>query len=457
MSKLAKISINLLLLTFTFLLLPFNFSLVFAQAPDTLWTKIYGGDSADFAYSIQQTLDGGYVIVGLSRSFGAGSYDVWLLKTNPSGDTIWSKTYGGSNSDGGNAVQQTTDGGYIIAANTGSYGAGNSDGWLLKTDSVGDTTWAITYGGAEDDYCFSVQPTSDGGYFLTGQTQSFCVGSSGDIWLLKTDETGDTLWTKTYGGDTNYEAMGAFGCETFDGGYVVVGNYWVPQGGVYSGWHIKTDSLGDTLWTKLYEEKYLGCVRQTPDSGYILVGGCSDSLLQPYLYLVKTDAQGESLWTKSYLGGVGFSLQLTSDSCYIITGQHDLADCLLIFKTAANGDSLWMRLYGVPGSSCGHAVQQTDDGGYIVGGYISLFGTGGYDFWLLKMEPDVGVEENTTTIVANKEINATIFNGPLLLPENKNCKVFDITGREVDSNRLAPGIYFIEVDGKITKKVIKIQ
>ena len=429
----------------------------YTQAPDTLWTKTYGGDSADFAYSIQQTEDGGYIVVGPSSSFGAGDDDLWLLRTDSTGGIIWSKNYGGANSDWGNAVRQTTDGGYVIAANTESYGAGGSDVWLMKTDSVGDTTWAITYGGTEDDWCVSVQQTTDGGYFLTGQTKSFCVGSPGDIWLLKTDSDGDTLWTKTYGGDTNYEAMSAFGCETSDGGYVVAANYWLPQGGVLSGWHIRTDAYGETLWTKVYNEKQFCSVRQTPDSGYILVGGCRDSLMQPCLYLVRTDAQGESLWTKSYFCGIGFSLQLTSDGCYIITGIYQYLGefRLWILKMTANGDSLWTRTYG-ESTSGGYAVQQTADYGYIVCGFKYDASTS-FDFWLLKMESDVGARENGRTFTINRGVTATIFRGPLRLPEGETCKVFDISGRLIEPTKIQPGIYFIEVDGVVTQKVVKVR
>ena len=176
--------------------MPFNFSLVFAQAPDTLWTKTYGGIEYDWGFSVQQTDDGGYIIGGAIYSFGSISGDVWLLKTDANGDTVWTKIYGGAGTDEGQCVQQTTDSGYIIVGWTESFGAGAWDVWLLKTDADGDTLWTKTYGGIFVDYGYSVQQTNDGGYIIVGWTKSFGAGDY-DVYLVKTDVDGDTLWTKT--------------------------------------------------------------------------------------------------------------------------------------------------------------------------------------------------------------------------------------------------------------------
>ena len=206
----------------------------YSQTPDTVWTKTYGGPNVDQAYSIQQVLDGGYIIAGSTEPFPARGNDVWLLKTDSLGDTLWTKTYGGTTDDIAYSVRQTTDGGYIIAGETNSFGAGGYDVYLIKTDSIGDTLWTRTYGGTANDGGGSVQQTTDGGYILVAVK----VMGQDSIWFLKTDADGDTLWTKTYG-PSYYSSMRRSVEHTTDGGYIATGGDLL----------LKTDSLGDTLWT----------------------------------------------------------------------------------------------------------------------------------------------------------------------------------------------------------------
>ena len=155
-----------------------------------IWAKTYGGTGWDEAYSVQQTSDGGYIVAGWTRSFGAGRNDIFLIKTDAKGNIIWAKTYGGTSSDYANSVQQTSDGGYIVAGETRSFGAGRNDIFLIKTDANGNVQWAKTYGGTSSDYANSVQQTSDGGYIVAGWTYSFGAGNY-DIFLIKTDANGN--------------------------------------------------------------------------------------------------------------------------------------------------------------------------------------------------------------------------------------------------------------------------
>ncbi|MCK4575365.1 hypothetical protein KAU34_03060, partial [candidate division WOR-3 bacterium] len=148
-----------------------------AQGPDTLWVRKYGGLDMDEAHSVQQTSDGGYIIVGMTKPFGVvKTLNVYLIKTDANGDTIWTKMFGGSNYDAGHSVQQTSDGGYIIAGMTISFGVDSGDVYLIKTNSFGDTLWTKTYGGVNFDCGYSVQQTSDGGYIIAGRTGSFGAG-----------------------------------------------------------------------------------------------------------------------------------------------------------------------------------------------------------------------------------------------------------------------------------------
>ncbi len=212
---------------------------LFAQGPDTVWTRTFGGILQDACESVKQTSDKGYILVGETRSFSSSLWDdVWLIKTDSLGDTIWTKTYGRSGAEIGMSVQQTFDGGYIITGYTNSYGAGMIDIYLVKTDSLGDTLWTKTYGGTDFDNGWEVQQTIDGGYIIIGETQSFGPGSR-DVWLIKTDSSGDSMWTRIYGGveyDIGYSVQ-----QTCDGGYVIGGKTASIGAGLTDAWLLKIE------------------------------------------------------------------------------------------------------------------------------------------------------------------------------------------------------------------------
>ncbi len=191
-------------------------------------------------YSVRHTSDGGYVLTGADQYAR-----VFLEKWDASGNRLWSQVYGGSESQVGYAVRQTNDGGYVIAGKTSSYGAGGDDFYLLKTDSSGNLSWEATFGGPGGDRAESVDQTSDGGYIIAGYSDSFGAGSD-DVYLVKTDATGNLVWQKTFGGAASDRGMSVD--RALDGGYAVAGTTqsFLPAGGTYSaGYLIKTDSLGN--------------------------------------------------------------------------------------------------------------------------------------------------------------------------------------------------------------------
>jgi len=386
----------------TVLLGLFLVSTAIADPGDTLWTRMYGGWNYDDARSVQQTTDGGYIIAGTTESFGPGESALYLVKTDANGDTLWTRAYGEGIWDEGYSVQQTADGGYIIAGQTYSY-ATEDDVYLVKTDANGNTLWSRAYGGSNQDRGRSVQQTADSGYIIAGQTKSFGAGNY-DVYLVKTDANGDELWYRTYGGTASDYAYSVQ--QTFEGGYIIAGTSG-SFGNYRQIYAVKTDANGDTLWTRTYggsdiDDGY--SVQQTSDGGYIFAGATQSFGAGNYdVWLVKTDANGDTLWTRTYGGSqrdVAWCVQQTSDGGYIIAGDtwHSTYDGdVYLVRTDANGDSLWTRAYGGGQVEFGYEVQQTTDGGYIVAGYTDSFGAGGGDGWLLRIAgeaplPDVAIE-----------------------------------------------------------------
>jgi len=296
------------------------------SAGNQQWEKTFGeGSSYDEGYCVKQTSDGGYIVAATTDSYGAGKRDFWLIKVNSSGIEQWNKTFGGTEYEDAYSVEQTSDGGYIIAGSTSSYGAGSSDFWLVKTDSAGIKQWDKTFGGASLDMAFSVEQTSDGGYAIAGYTYSFGAGSW-DYWLVKTDSSGNEQWNKTYGG-SSYD-YGRYARQTFDGGFIFVGYTKSYGAGGYDVWLVKTDSSGNKIWDKTYggssdDNGY--SVSQDSDSGYIISGSTeSFGAGGDDYYLIKTDSSGNVEWDETFGGSAddySRSAQQTSDGGYFIAGQ----------------------------------------------------------------------------------------------------------------------------------------
>jgi len=202
------------------------------------FNQTYGGTETDGAMSVVQTSDGGYAMAGVTDSSGAGMTDSWLIKIDSAGNMEWNQTYGGTDYDDACSVVQTFDGGYALAGCTNSSGAGGDDFWLVKTDSAGNMEWNQTYGGPKREWAWSVVQTVDGGYAMAGQTNSSGAGMT-DSWLIKTDSAGNMEWNKTYGGpgtDYGYSLV-----QTFDGGYALAGFTNSSGAGDHDFWLIKTD------------------------------------------------------------------------------------------------------------------------------------------------------------------------------------------------------------------------
>ncbi len=239
---------------------------------DIVWARTFGGELLDGSEYSQQTSDGGYIIVGSTMSYGAGSSDVYLIKTDSSGKKKWSKTFGGEKGDWVQSARQTTDGGYIIAGMTKNIKGYDMGAFLLKTDSSGNEEWSKTFGGEKADWAFSVQQTTDGGYIAAGSTSSYGSGLK-DVFLLKTDSSGNEEWSKTFGREKNDSSNSVQ--QTSDGGYIVAG-YTSTDGSVSNDFYvIKTDSSGNEEWSKTFGGKMydsVDSIHQTTDGGYVITG-----------------------------------------------------------------------------------------------------------------------------------------------------------------------------------------
>ena len=388
--------------------------------------RVYGGTNNDYGHSVQLTQDGGYIMVGETESFGVGDYDVYVIKTNANGDTIWTKTYGGAGYDCGQSVQQTEDGGYIIIGFTDSFGSGLFDFYLIKTDADGNTTWTKTYGTTDFDCGYSVQQTQDGGYIVVGVTHS--GNTHWDVYLIKTDTDGNAIWAKTYSGT---------------------------------------------------DDDWAYSVQQTQDSGYVIAGFTGSSGAGWFdVYLIKTDPDGVISWTKTYGGAqddVGRSVQQTQDGGYIVAGWTlsfgtGAADVYLI-KTDDDGIISWTKTYGGIQSDEGHSVRQTQDNGYIIGGGTESFGAAGANVYLIKTDTsgNVGIEEEETCN-RKKDITLRAVPNPFytktkIYGANGEVEIYNSAGRVIwrtekgiwGGEGVPAGIYFLKDKAQKKVKLIKLK
>jgi uncharacterized delta-60 repeat protein len=310
------------------------------------WQYTYGGNGDDMAYAVQETSDEGYIIAGYTYSFGAGESDYWILKLTSEGDIEWQFTYGGIGDDTAYSIQETSDGGYIVVGYMHFFGIQTSDIWILKLTSEGDIEWQHIYGGTGDDKAYSVQQTSEGGYIVAGSIQ-YLGALDDDFWILKLTSAGFFEWQRIYGGygdDVAYSIQ-----ETSDEGYIVAGDTNSFGFKESEFWILKLAFNGDIEWERIYggsDNDYLNCIQETSDGGYIAAGytdsfgaGGSDSLV------LKLSSAGNIEWQRAYGGSeedVAQFFQETSDGGYIAAGYTDSSGAggsdFLLLKLFSDGD-----------------------------------------------------------------------------------------------------------------------
>lgn len=510
--------------TFYFLcMLTLSGSILNAQDSSILWQKTIGGNMLDVVYSLEQTSDGGYILGGYSNSgvsgekseASRGGVDIWIVKTDGAGNILWNKTYGGSGDDFMTSLKPTSDGGFIIGAGSNSNISGekseNSRGgldyWILKVDDSGNIEWQKTYGGAQPDFDTNVFQTADGGYFVSGYSDSGISGdktvpSKGqrDYWVLKLNSSGDITWQKAIGGSTLDRLIVSFQSE--DGGYIlgghsdsnISGDKSENSRGLFDNWIVKLDGSGNILWDKTYGGNDHDIVRDIIQvSDGFVVGGYSHSgvsgdktgtlrgIVDFWIYQI--DHNGNMSWQKT-IGGSQTdylrTIRQKSDGNYLVTGYSNSNISGEKTENSNGGYDMWFLLLDETGNILGQNTiggANDESAGYSLildDGYIFAVASasnssgdksensrGGEDYWLFK---------TTNSLLNNLEVNMSpeviIYPNPIKnefvidlrrIEKNIDIKIMDATGKNMYSMNyseaeklelklnLSPGIYFINI------------
>ncbi len=477
------------------LLVLFSFgNLMMAQIK---FRKVIGSTGYDYGVSAQQTLDSGYVVLGTTSSFGAGNTDIYLVKTDSMGIPTGQQTFGGINIDRGSCVRQTADSGFVISGYTNSFGAGGYDVYLIKLNKLYQVQWTKTYGGIDWDFGNCVEQTSDGGYIVCGETFSYGNGDE-DYYIVKTDANGDTLWTKTYGGINQDVAKSII--ETSDGlGYLVTGtskSNGDDDGDFFS---IKLDLTGDSLWSNKYggaAADFSNDVVESMYGGYLLAGetksigaGNSDAILVKISPLGVTD----SVKTVGGIPDDNFQ-SVTEDANGKVamlgtTKSFGLGNGDFFFYTLKSDWSYYgLTTFGSTQKDEGYSVEPTNDNAFILCGTTNGFNMGIDDIYLIKTDTLslASVAENNIftgieSLTSAAQDNLTIYPNPAndilnidlgMFDGKTSIELYDLLGKKVLSQEaisaastlfqieleaFSNGIYFIKVsdDSKIkTNKII---
>ena len=365
------------------------------QPPDIAWSVTLGGVEPDNAFGVLELENGGFMVLGSKTdSQGSGYCDVWLLKFSEDGQVEWEKTYGGTDHDWGNSFVQTQDGGFLIACGTYSCGSGGIDVWLLKTDSSGELLWDSTYGGIYDDTPAAIQVNSEGDIFIAATTASFGAGSS-DIWFLQLDSCGTQISARTYGDQYGDRARDLI--LTDDESCVILAEC-IPYGASKHMWLFEVDSGGDVVWETTYGFCMDVGVRSlcaTPEDEYLVTG--STAAYSGYhgdVWLVRLDLTGTVLWDSVFGGSLcdqGFAGCVTPDGDYLIGGYSYSStgmsfDFYLLEVDRTDGLE-WETTYGSEMLEEMMDMILTSDGGCIMVGLTYTKILHDTDLYIIKTEP----------------------------------------------------------------------
>ena len=420
-----------------------------AQAPDTVWTRTFGGNNTDDGYSIDKISDAEFILIGYTASYGNGAEDVWLLKVNNHGDSIWTRTYGTSDEEYGRDVSMTNDEGFVITGQKGGFPF-RSQVLTIKTDSMGNEQWSGTYGG-----CFAnaIRQTTDYGYVSVGCTPW-------EWYLLRYNSSGDTLWTSSYSDGYNnycYDVQEYLLDPNDEIYYLMVG--CTGAGSYDFSWDVyflKVDETGEDFGGKRYGDPDYGpddwasTIEPTMDGNFIVGASTMTLGVGGYdIWLMKITPDGDTLWTRTYGGrdnDIAVHAIETEDGGYIIVGYTESFGLggmdVYIVRTNSIGDTLWTKTIGGPNDDCGRKIVATSKGEYMIVGYTESYGAGNRDLYLIKLASEsVGIDEDIINPESVKlsqcfpnPFNAsTIIKYELPYQTQVTIEIFNILGQQVTS------------------------
>jgi hypothetical protein len=425
------------------------------------FNRTFGSPDREGGVEVHTTSDGGFIIIGGTNSTPSGNWDIILIKTDADGTLEWNRSYGGSENESAASCQQTKDGGYIIFGETDNASVLHDDLWIIKTDLNGTEEWNKTFNLNDGCDAGSIEQTSDKGYIFTAQ--AFLGPADSDVWLVKTDQFGIEIWSKTFGNGSAVEA-GTEVHQTSDKGYIIIGNSRI--GSDNDAWLIKINTSGGMEWNSTfgwgsYDFGY--SLQATSDGGYIIGGTADPSETLTYVaWLVKTNASGGEQWNNTFglWGEEGYCVKQTPDGGYIFSGFMD-SDAWLV-KTNSTGGEQWNRTFGGNKADQGRSVLVHSDGGYVITGVTDSFGAGQGDVWLIKTT-DQGLFNPTGYLTSKNLLNTneeytsiTSFKCNVSIPSGTFMKVqfsqdktnwYDSSKTKDDWNTLSQGNKTISLTG----------
>lgn len=418
---------------------------------------IYGGEGYDEARSIWQTTDGGYIVAGTSGSVFSGNSDVFLLKIDSVGAIQWFKFPGGADLQAGYSVQQTSDGGYIVAGLTDAGDFGGYDVYLMKADANGDFLWSRTYGGADWDFGYSVEETSDNGFIIGGTTFSF--GKGEQMYLIKTDADGDTAWTKTFGGAGQENAKRA--TQTTDGGYVLIGytdSYGAGEKDIFI---LKTDASGDSVWSKTFGDTNddIGTyIEETLEGGFILCAIKTDPATERhFMNYIKTDISGTQQWQQVFSAAVGDDAHVIhqrQDGGYSAAGSAGVGggmrDYFFVNLDASGNPQGSVRTYGGSKDDIAYSMIVCPGNGFILAGETESYGDGSKEIYLLKID---SLGNSTGNVLIDVEEIAIMSDDIIIVYPNPAIETINVFA-DISSTELSDDVVIIlnDISGKVLLK-----
>jgi regulation of enolase protein 1 (concanavalin A-like superfamily) len=378
-----------------------------------VWHRTFGGVEGDYGSDIVECEDGGYAIIGGTMSMGAGETDAIIVRTDAEGNELWSQTYGSEGSDSALAMVECSTGGFAFTGYSRNGTLGRHNLWLVRTDASGNVLWERLYGGVDNDQGFGLIEVSTGGFAVVGITRSFgsvdprTLIHTFDIWLLRTDTQGHLLWNRTYGGaadDISHSIV-----EVLDGGFAFSGefnsSYQALGGGPLIESHpdafiIRTDANGEALWNQTYggtANDFSRAIVQLDDGSFAISGFTNTASEDPYDGLfIRANSSGYNMFQTTHGSAKDdfFQAIITCDSTgFVLAGYTYLSDSadLWLIRTNTDGTPLWVRTFGGPEDDLIRAGIQSQDG-FVLTGYTFSFGAGSRDIWLVKISdsPPIG-------------------------------------------------------------------